>query len=80
MNIKTEKEDLIEELNRANKLLEEATLNYFDMCKQVEILEQCLDEIYVICDIQLCKGKVKDLFMYCAMEDIIQKIEEVRGE
>ena len=77
-------------LNRANKLCEEATLGYMNMCKRVEVLEKCLDEI---------KGMVKDLKNECFYEDfecadcdmtfacnyhkkyeILRKIKEVKGD
>lgn len=55
--IRTEKEDLIYELNRANKLCEEATLNYMNMCKQVEVLEKVLGAIKEICEREVNNGK-----------------------
>ena len=85
MEIKTEKEYLIEELNRTNKLLEEATLNYFDMCMRVDELEKCLDEIEEICKVHtnFCKDNKKncELCPHEPCEDIIilQKIKEVKG-
>lgn len=88
MNLRTEKEDLINGLNRANKLAEEATLNYMNMCKQVEILEKCLDEIYKIInkncqdyeDCDDCYENGYEACYWCIRGEIERKIKEVKGD
>lgn len=54
--------------------------HHIGLRKQYDKYSQCLDEIYKICDKELCKGKIKDYEMYCAMENIIHKVKEVKGE
>lgn len=71
MNIKTEKEDLIERLNKSNKII-------IKLNKEIGKYEQCLDEIEKLqkelcrrCDLTFCGNTV--------CYEILQKIKEVKG-
>lgn len=76
MNLRTEKEVLIHELNRANKLCEEASLNYLNMCKRVEVLEKCINEIE---EITRTLGNQNDV--KCRLNDRdIQKLLEINDD
>lgn len=75
-----EQQDKLKSENEELKKLNEQLATYYPQ-ENNELLKvkQCLDEIYEICDKELCKGEIKDLEMYAQMEMIIQKIKEVRG-
>lgn len=80
----TEIKDLIKELNRTNKLLEETYLNYFDMCERVEVLEKCLDEIEEICKYD-CEHECSNDNSTCGIcscleQRILRKIKEVKEQ